>query len=62
MLTGNPSLFSFHTVFHDIWPYSQGPKIDLFYTGENPQFCLVADCLSGDNNNNSEGAKDNGEL
>ena len=33
MLSGNPSLFSFHTVLHDSWPASQGPAKDTYYIG-----------------------------
>lgn len=44
-LNWNPNLFSFRTVTHDIWPLAQGPKNDTYFIGDNPQFCLVADCL-----------------
>jgi calpain-7 len=38
--TGNPSLFSFRWSTHALWPVSQGPRMDSYFLGANPQYCL----------------------
>jgi hypothetical protein len=33
-----------------MWPLSIAPKNDSYFTGDNPQFCLIADCLNTSTN------------
>jgi calpain-7 len=40
-LSWNPKLFSYRLITHGIWPMDQGPKIDSFNIGENPQYIMV---------------------
>lgn len=39
-LNWNPSLFSFRYTLHAVWPFSQGPRIDSYFVGDNPQYTL----------------------
>jgi hypothetical protein len=36
-------LFKFRTTLHGHWPVSQGPRIDTYYKGANPQYYLRLD-------------------
>ena len=40
-LSWNPGLFSFRTTTHNFWPKDQGPIIDTFNVGENPQYVMI---------------------
>jgi len=40
-LSWNPKLFSHRLTTHGFWPMDQGPKIDSFNIGENPQYIMV---------------------
>jgi len=40
-LSWNPKLFSYRVATHSLWPVNQGPKIDTFNVGENPQYIMV---------------------
>mmetsp|Transcript_7231 Transcript_7231/g.15447 ORF Transcript_7231/g.15447 Transcript_7231/m.15447 type:complete len:578 (+) Transcript_7231:926-2659(+) len=40
-LSWNPKLFSYRYTTHGLWPVEQGPEIDAFDVGENPQYIMV---------------------
>mmetsp|Transcript_457 Transcript_457/g.1167 ORF Transcript_457/g.1167 Transcript_457/m.1167 type:complete len:935 (-) Transcript_457:685-3489(-) len=40
-LSWNPKLFSYRFTTHGMWPVKQGPEIDVFNIGENPQYIMV---------------------
>lgn len=40
-LNWNPALFSFRYTLHSSWPSSIGPRNDLYYVGDNPQYSLA---------------------
>ena len=40
-LSWNPNLFSYRITTHGFWPVTQGPQIDTFNIGENPQYIMV---------------------
>eukprot|EP00536_Pseudo-nitzschia_multiseries_P001686 jgi/Psemu1/317670/estExt_fgenesh1_pm.C_210051 len=40
-LSWNPKLFSYRFTTHGLWPVTQGPEIDAFNVGENPQYIVV---------------------
>jgi calpain-7 len=40
-LSWNPTLFPFRVTTHSFWPKDQGPVIDTFNVGDNPQYIMV---------------------
>jgi len=40
-LSWNPKLFAYRMTTHGLWPKDQGPKIDSFNVGENPQYIMT---------------------
>ncbi len=51
--TGNPQLFAYRTVVHDMWPGAQGPANDTYFIGSNPQYTLVVDVAPGQHSGTS---------
>lgn len=50
IILGNPSLFSFRWSTHALWPVTQGPRMDTYYIGANPQYSLRVEGRSQNKN------------